>query len=219
MSREEAIVPADTMIRRTAMKRLTSFLLIMMVALMAVGCGAKFEPEETAIYITSKGEVRSAVIESFEESYYDLEELRSDLEKSIDDYCLDQGESCITLETLEINEETGNAELWMEYETVEDYGAFNNVLLFHGTVAEAKEEGYFEDTYFEDTELLDTDGDYAELSEEDDEYQVIISDEAICIQTSGKILYVSDNVSIEGKKLAKAFETSAEHPAYVIYRK
>ena len=52
-----------------------NFLLILSMALLVSGCSQKFEPTESTIFITSKGLVQSAVIESFDKSYYDFDEL------------------------------------------------------------------------------------------------------------------------------------------------
>ena len=47
---------------------------------------------------------------------------------------------------------------------------------------------------------------------------VIVTEESVCIQTAGKIKYVSDNVSIVDKKLARALEAGKGHPAFVLYK-
>ena len=48
--------------------------------------------------------------------------------------------------------------------------------------------------------------------------KVIVTEESVCIQTSGKIKYVSDNVTVLDKKLAKAMEAGKTHPAFVLYK-
>ncbi|MGN0335073.1 MAG: hypothetical protein ACI4DV_05330 [Lachnospiraceae bacterium] len=195
------------------MKKHLSLILILTVFFSVTGCSAQFKPEESAIYITDQGEVRTAVMESFDEYYYDFEELKSNVEDQVRDYCLEKGESCISIENLTEDTETGEIQLWMNYETVEDYTAFNNVCLFQGTVAQAMEQGYLKNVT-----LLNADGEYAVLQEADSTYHVVITEENVCIQTTGKILYVSDNVSILSRKQAKSFEAGTEHLAYVIYK-
>ena len=47
---------------------------------------------------------------------------------------------------------------------------------------------------------------------------MILLEEKIVVQTAGKIAYVSNNVSIEGEKLARVNE-DATGLAYIIYEK
>lgn len=101
----------------------------------------------------------------------------------------------------------------MEYQSPEDYAKFNGVLLFVGTYGEAVAAGYVP------KELYDTDGQIIEVNDEKlDHLKVIVTEENICIQTSGKIQYVSDNVTIADKKMAKAMEAGQSRPAFVLYK-
>ena len=193
------------------MKKIWNFCMILAAALLFVGCGNKFEPTESTIYITSKGEVKSAVMESFDKVYYDFEELSEDVQNEVKSYCLDVNEEVVAIEALTQGED--EVTLLMNYQTVEDYTAFNDVLLFTGTYEEAVNAGYVPE------ELYDTDGEFTEIgSEELDNLKVIVTEESVCIQTSGKIKYVSDNVSIVEKKLARALEAGKSHPAFVLYK-
>ena len=47
---------------------------------------------------------------------------------------------------------------------------------------------------------------------------MILLEEKLVVQTPGKIVYVSDNVTVEGEKLARVNE-DASGLAYVIYSK
>lgn len=193
------------------MKKTLNFCMILAAAIFLSGCGNKFEPTESTIFITSKGEVHSAVMESFDEAYYDFEELSEDVERAVKSYCLDENEEVVTVESLT----QGNDEvsLFMNYQTADDYAAFNEVLLFTGTYAEAASAGYVPE------ELHDAEGAIVDIeSEELDNLKVVVTEESICIQTSGKIKFVSDNVSIVDKKLARAMEVGKGHPAFVLYK-
>ena len=194
------------------MKRILNFGLVFTIALLVTGCGTKFEPTESTIYVTSKGAVKSAIVESFDKAYYDFEELSEDVQKEVTSYCLDKNnEEAAVVESLTL----GDAEvlLFMDFQTVEDYIAFNEVLLFAGTYAEAVASGYIP------VELYDAEGlSVSKDSEELDKLKVIVTEESTFIQTHGKIKYVSDNVSIVDKKLARAFEAGKSHPAFVLYK-
>ena len=193
------------------MKKTLNFCIILAAALFFGGCGNKFEPTESTIYITSKGEVKSAIMDSFDKAYYDFEELSEDVQKEVKSYCLDVNEDVITVESLTQGED--EVVLLMNYQTVDDYAAFNEVLLFTGTYAEAVSAGYLpEELYDAEGEFVDSD------SEELDDLKIVVTEESVCIQTSGRIKYVSDNVSIVGKKLARALEAGKSHPAFVLYK-
>ena len=193
------------------MKKTLRFCTILAAVLFLTGCGNKFEPTESTIYVTSKGEVQSAIMESFDKAYYDFEELSEDVQKEVKSYCLDVNEEAVTVESLTQGED--EVTLLMNYQTAEDYAAFNEVLLFTGTYAEAVDAGYIP------SELHDVEGEGIALDSEDlGNLKVIVTEESISIQTSGKIRYVSDNVSVMDKKLAKALEAGKTHPAFVLYK-
>ena len=193
------------------MKKSLNFCLILSMLLLLTGCGNKFEPTESTIFVTSKGVVQSAVMESFEKEYYNFDELAEDVKKAVKSYCLDVNEEVIAVTSLTENEDM--VTLQMEYQTVEDYAEFNEVLLFSGTLEEAMNAGYQPGT------LLDAEGQTADVDlEKNGNLKVLITEESVCIQTSGKIKYVSDNVTILNNKLAKALEAGATHPAFVLYK-
>ncbi len=175
------------------------------------GCGQKFEPTESTLFVNSKGKVRSAVIESFEQDYYDFEELSGEVKERISEYCLTMEGEPITLESIEKGEQ--EVTLFLTYETVEDYCTFNDLLLFSGTFAEAKAAGYIP------TELQSPEGEAVAVdSVELNDLKVIVTEESIAIQTAGKIKYMSDNVTFIDKKLARALEAGVAHPAFVLYK-
>jgi hypothetical protein len=193
------------------MKRALSFTLVLASAILLMGCGQKFEPTESTIFVTSKGVVKSAIMESFDKSYYDFDELYKSVEKEVKVYCLDNIEETVTLTSL--TEENDSVTLLMDYQTVEDYANFNEVLLFSGTFAQAVAEGYLPDT------LHDVEGITAEIDlEKQGGLKVLVTEESVCIQTSGRIKFVSDNVTVLDKKLAKAMEAGKTHPAFVLYK-
>ena len=187
-----------------------NFLLILSMALLVSGCSQKFEPTESTIFITSKGLVQSAVIESFDKSYYDFDELYETVEKEVKSYCLDKNEEVVTINSL--IEENNSVALLMDYQTAADYAEFNEILLFSGTFSEAAAVGYLPE------ELYDVEGNSVEVDlDKLGELKVVVTEESVCLQTSGKIKYVSDNVTILDKKLAKAMEAGKTHPAFVLH--
>ena len=192
------------------MKKSLSLCLVLTGALLLSGCSQKFEPTESTIFVTSKGVVRSAVMESFDKGYYNFEELSGDIESAVQAYCSDGNEGAIVVESL--TEENEMVTLQMQYESAAVYSEFNDMILFSGTLSEAKAAGYSLN------ELYDTQGQQVEMTAEEDTLKVIITEEDVCIQTSGKIKYVSDNVTIIDTKLARALEAGVKHPAFVVYK-
>lgn len=193
------------------MKKVLHFCTILTAAFLVTGCQGKFEPTESTIYITSKGEVKSAVMESFKKETYDFEEFSKALTNEVEAYCLDVNEEAVTVEAL--TKENDSVTLRMDYQTVEDYVFFNRVLLFQGTYEEAVKAGYTPG------DLYDADGQVV-LAEEAKltDLKVVVTEENVCVQTTGKIKYVSDNVSLVDKKLAKTMEAGKNHPAFVFYK-
>ena len=193
------------------MKKSLKFWLVVGLTFLMTGCGNEFEPTESMIHVTSKGEVQSAVIESFDEPYYDFEELSDDVNDAVKMYCLDKNEESVTVTSLTEANET--VSLIMNYQSVEDYAEFNEVLLFAGTLAEAIKAGYQPDSLY-DAEGLSVDLDLEKMGD----LKVVVTEESICVQTNSKIRYVSDNVTVLDKKLAKAMEAGKNHPAFVLYK-
>lgn len=195
------------------MKKSWSLFAVMAAAMMLSGCGEKFEPTETTVFVNSKGAVQGAIMESFDQAYYKFDELSEEIEKEVRAYCLETSvkEDPITVESL--TQDGNTVTLFMNYESVQDYGAFNDVLFFSGTYGEALDAGYLpEELYDAEGELADREGEGLE------ELQVIVTEESICVQTTGKIQYVSDNVSITDKKLAKVMEAKKTRPAFILYK-
>ena len=193
------------------MRKSLGLCLVLTGALLLSGCSQKFEPTESTIFVTSKGVVKSAVMESFEKGYYNLEELSGEIESAVQAYCSEGNEGTVVVESL--TEANDMVTLQMQYADAAVYSEFNDMVLFSGTLSEAEAAGYSFD------ELYDLEGQQAELTaEEENTLKVIITEEEVCIQTSGKIKYISDNVTMIDTKLARALEADVEHPAFVVYK-
>ena len=79
------------------MKKKWNLCVVLVLAMLCAGCGQKFEPTESTIFVTSKGVVKSAIMESFDKSYYDFDELYKSVEKEVKSYCLDKIEEVIKI--------------------------------------------------------------------------------------------------------------------------
>ena len=193
------------------MKKSLGLCLVLTGTLLLAGCGQKFEPTESTIFVTSKGVVKSAVMESFDKDYYNFTELSRDIESAVEAYCANGNEGAVVVESLTKGDDV--VTLQMQYADAAVYSEFNDMVLFSGTLSEAKSAGY------SFIELHDTQGNLVEVSaEEENTLKVIVTEENICIQTTGKIKYISDNVTMIDSKLARAVEAGVEHPAFVVYK-
>ena len=193
------------------MRKSLGLCLVLTGALLLSGCSQKFEPTESTIFVTSKGVVKSAIMESFEKGYYNFEELSGEIENTVQAYCSEVNEGAVVVESL--TEANDMVTLQMQYADAAVYSEFNDMVLFSGTLSEAQAAGYSFD------ELYDLEGQQAELTaEEENTLKVIITEEEVCIQTSGKIKYISDNVTMIDTKLARALEADVEHLAFVVYK-
>lgn len=183
----------------------TKGLLLAVVALgLLTGC-RKFSPEETAVSIGKDGAVTAAVIDKLDKSYYDAEELKANVESSVAEYTKGAGEDALTVEKLEIGEE-GDVELLMKYASYKDYAAFNNVDFYVGDITDAYNNGgYRFETGFYPVEKGEIAG--AEIQREEIfegvNHPMVVFSEDMAVEVPGKILYVSSNVELTGKKSAR----------------
>ena len=122
------------------MRKSLGLCLVLTGALLLSGCSQKFEPTESTIFVTSKGVVRSAVMESFDKGYYKFDELSKDIESAVQAYCSDGNEDAVVVESL--TEENDMVTLQMQYANAAVYSEFNDMILFSGTLSEAKLAGY-----------------------------------------------------------------------------
>lgn len=194
------------------MRKAEKLLLLAASVVLLSGCSMKFSAEEDSVYVNKKGEVLGAIVESFDKDYYDKDELQDMLEQEVVEYNAENGKDSIEVDSFKVS--SGLVKVIMNYSNWADYAHFNDVQFFAGKLSDIQGKNYGTNVSFisrdgaENTTLEAIDGDY----------YVILLEEKIVVQTPGKIAYVSDNVTIEGEKLARVNE-DASGLAYVIYSK
>lgn len=169
------------------------------------GC-EKFEPEETAISVDNKGQVVSYVKESFDKDYYSSEELEASIDQAILDYNTAGGTENVKKKKFEVKDQ--NAELTMSYATGDDYSKFNNMTLFTGDVLEAYQAGYDFAGKFQSVEkgqVTATDVTGNDILNSYN-YGIVILTEPILVTVPGNIVYASDNVVSQERKLQEFFQ-------------
>ena len=194
------------------MRKAEKLLLLAATAVLLAGCSMKFSAEEDSVYVNKKGEVLGAIVESFDKDYYDKDELQDMLEQEVVEFNAENGKDSVEVDSFKVS--GGSVKIIMNYSNWADYAHFNDVQFFAGKVSDIQGKNYGTNVSFVSIDGSET----AALDDIDGDYYVILLEEKLVVQTPGKIVYVSDNVTVEGEKLARVNE-DASGLAYVIYSK
>ena len=194
------------------------FTMILCVGLLS-GCSKKTDVDTSTVFIEKKGKITSVDVEALDKDYYDEAELESYITDHVNDYTSENGNT-VEMASFTVTDQV--AKLQMQYDSYEDYTAFNGIELYDGTVVEAEAAGYDFDTDFisasdEDTKKVSKDDVLA-----DDNNKVVIIKANVDVKVDGTILYVSkENTKVtEKNKVSITGEGSAEEAAltYIIYK-
>lgn len=193
------------------MKKVTGILLILAVIAASVGCAKGEKVKETTLYIEDNGKVKEAIVDKDKNVNVSEKELTKWVDEAIEEY---NKENKNALEVTQCEVEDNTVRVSIEYASLKDYSAFNNVKAFDGTVADAKKAG------FEMAgEFLSTKGKpsitYAEL-EDSKEYHLIIIEDPQTLVLEEDVLYASSNVKVEKNKAI--IESGTKELAYMIYK-
>lgn len=162
------------------------------------GCGTALESDTSVVYVDNEGKVVSLDVETLEQDYYDQEELTAFVKESVDTYTTEHGKNTVKLDSLNVKD--GTAKLKMEYETTEDYSAFNGIELYQGRVVESLSQGYAYDGEFVKVQEGNVTGSASktEIFAEED-LKVVIIKANTDVKIEGDICYVScENVQLTG---------------------
>ncbi len=186
------------------MRKTKGLILVCAVSCLLAGC-SRFSPKETAVSVSKDGKVTAAVIDKLDQSYYDAEELKENIDQAVSDYNGSAGEDTVTVQKFETREE-GDVKLFMEYASGKDYAAFNNVDFYVGDITDGyNNAGYRFETTFRQVEKGKAVGD--EIAREEifagSNHPMLVFSEPMAVEVPGKILYVSSNVEVTGKKSAR----------------
>ena len=107
---------------------MTALALVVAVFLACPGCGSGVRGiDVTTIVFKEDGSLTSVVVEDFSAEYYDIDELKAQVEEEASSYNTRAGEERITITECEKDDDV--VRLVMEYMAPEDYAAFNRVVL------------------------------------------------------------------------------------------
>ncbi len=195
------------------MKKLQTILLVGCVSSLICACGMQGKIDTTTVSVDKNGVITETIVEDFSESYYDVEELKGDIQTQISEYNTNAGnDEAIILKDVELSDEKV-VHVAMKFAGYADYKAFNEKELFCGTVAEAYGEGY------EFTTMRDVNQEGVVLSSSDvlekGDMHIIILEEAQQVIVPGKITYISDGVSVIEEK--RAVNLNEGQKAFILY--
>lgn len=192
------------------MKKKTGCLLLVM-AMAMTGCSKGDDVKKTTLYVDEDGEITEAIVETLDKDYYDSGEMENFIEEETAAYNKQAGDEKVEIAKCEV--EDGKARVTMEYESMKEYGEFNSVTAFHGTVSEAKKAGYdFEGEFVSAKDKPSIT--YKELKGSKEYYVVIVEGEQTVILDED-VLYASPDVKVEGEK---AIVENSDEKAYIIYK-
>lgn len=195
------------------MKRRVSVLCVLVLCALLTACGYSFDPSATSLYIHKNGKITQAIVESFEKPYYSQSEFESMVKKEIDAYNSSYGEERITIERLEVKDET--MFLLMDYQDADTYEYYNEETCFIGTVDEALAAGYSFDMDFKDKDYVEYTT--AEATENKKNSVTVLKEEGI-VELEKKVKFVSNNVEIISEHMVQVMPIGADDEyAYIIY--
>lgn len=199
------------------MKKLSQLIVMIMVTGMMVGCaGTSVAEQGNSVQIGKDGSITGTLVDILDQSYYDSEELKSMIVEEIAKANNTQGSTAVELSDYECDT-SGNVKVKIKYTNGDAYEAFNGGTFFSGDAVAAK------DTYGLNGNFLDVqDG---KLTTEDavvsEDAKVVILSENLNVYVPGKIVAITDNVEITGKKSASVKltnEEGEEELAYIVYK-
>ena len=178
--------------------KLNKVLAIFMVASAISGCGFSPEKAQTStLQLLEDGTITQIIVDSFEKSNYDFDELQKMASSEVTAFNIAYGEDSAVINSL-VQEDTGVRSI-MTFATDEIYEEFNGETFFYGTVNEMLDAGYSlpGDLVTADGDAIDADTFY-----DKEEQHVIVLSERINIVTPYKIEYMSNGAELVNSKEA-----------------
>lgn len=182
------------------------------IAFLLCACGQNSNIEETSLKFEKDGTVVNTIVEDFDETLYNADDLKGMVLSEVAAFNTSAGADSISVDKIATDD--GKVTLSMTYAGAGEYAEFNNTILFSGTVSEAYEAGLNFDI-----SLTSTQKDGGKIGKEDilqmGDSRMIILEEPVIVITSSPILYTSDNVEVLSGKRVKV---TGEGAAYLILK-
>lgn len=194
------------------MRRWKSGVCVLAAMFLLTACGEEnLSVDTNTLYIKKDGTVTEASFELFDKEYYDAAELQSFVEEEVKNYNYRNVKEAVTVDRVEVTDKVAAA--YLNYQSMDDYIAFNNADVFFGTVKEAMDAGYSFDTGFlkydkeEAAGILDVTAESSNM--------VLILDASVDVRIDGTICYISQNVQKKDKKNVSLTQGGL---SYIIYK-
>jgi len=201
-----------------------NFVLILIASMGMAGCNsvtdaddtaasvsAIIDEDETTISIDKKGKIEEIIVENFDKSYYDINELETEFSDLIEDYNSSSTDGKVTLKKIKL--ENNKVYVSLDFDSMEDYKGLLNEDLFCGTIKEAYDTGYKMDVTLKGVENGDKIGKVQIMGMQDK--QIVILSELVKLSLCKNIAYVSANVEVLSAKEARVLSESGGL-AYII---
>lgn len=186
-------------------------------------CGVKLDVQENTIALQRNGKILEAAVESFDQSYYDQEELDTYVQNAVDDYTAEHGKKSVSVTDSKVEEK--KAYLTLQYENAETFSDFTGIECFSGSIVEAQSAGYdFDLDFYPVTDgKADTKTVKGSTLLDDDDLKVLIVKENSDLIVPGKIAYVStEGTEVTSEKQVnvtqKEQDTDEAVLVYVLYK-
>ena len=186
-------------------------------------CGAKLDVQENTIALQRNGKILEAAVESFDQSYYDQEELDTYVQNAVDDYTAEHRKKSVSVTDSKVEEK--KAYLTLQYENAETFSDFTGIECFSGSIVEAQSAGYdFDLDFYPVTDgKADTKAVKGSTLLDDDNLKVLIVKENSDLIVPGKIAYVStEGTEVTSEKQVnvtqKEQDTDEAVLVYVLYK-
>ncbi len=145
------------------MKKIGLIVGIILLASMVTGCtNISKDATENTFIINKDGSITDVSVEDYTESSFSIDDLERFVTDAVSDYNQKKGEDTISLESY--TEENKIVKLIMNYNSIEDYNAFNGTEFSIEKVSDSKLTGDFVDAKGTDTTVGDIDGTYNVLT-------------------------------------------------------
>ncbi len=178
---------------RTKWSKIRCLLLVLSLFSLFIGCTAtelEADINHTTVVINADGTVRAVFVEDFSQAYYDIEGLRTMVTQEIADYNAANGADRLILD--ECTKVGNTARVGITYASVDDYAAYQETVLYAGTISGAIAAGYSLDinlTAVKDGAQIGL----TEIGQMGDKH-IVIMEEAPRIRVYKKILYIGSDI-------------------------
>lgn len=199
-------------------RKCAALILAAVLTLSVTGCGGNIDVSkfaENTLVINKDGSVTEVSVESFGEDYYTQEALESFVNAEVDGYngqhpsaSGKEKDKVVTVDTIKVKD--GSARVVLKYADAQAYRDFNNASLdcvkASELSADARALGFKDDKG-------ESIGAWSAVEKPED-YQAVVIYSQLQVAVSGKIAYVSENVTVTDKSTAKCDST----PAVIVYK-